>query len=88
MKKILKRIIILALAIYAAYTFISQQKLLNAYAKEGQEYKNQIEQATTEQKELNETLQSLNSIEFIEEIARDKLDMYLPNERVYIDIEK
>ena len=26
--------------------------------------------------------------EFIEEIARDKLDMYLPNERVYIDIGK
>ncbi len=88
MKNILKRIIILVLAIYAAYTFISQQKLLNAYAKEGQEYKNQIEQATIEQKELNDTLQSLNSIEYIEEIARDKLDMYLPNERVYIDIEK
>ena len=88
MKNILKRIIVLALAIYVAYTFISQQKLLNAYAKEGQEYKNQIEQATIEQKELNETLQSLNSIEYIEEIARDKLDMYLPNERVYIDIEK
>lgn len=88
MKNILKRIIVLVLVIYAGYTFISQQKLLNAYAKEGQEYKNQIEQATIEQKELNETLQSLNSIEYIEEIARDKLDMYLPNERVYIDIEK
>ena len=29
-----------------------------------------------------------NSNEYIEQIAREKLDMYLPNERVYIDIGK
>ena len=29
-----------------------------------------------------------NKKEYIEEVAREKLDMYLPNERVYIDISK
>ena len=31
---------------------------------------------------------NINSEEYIEEVAREKLDMYLPNERVYIDISK
>ena len=88
MKIILKRILLLAISVYVVYTLVSQQKLLNTYAKEKAEYANQIEQATQNQTELNETLESLNSTNFIEGIARDKLDMYLPNERVYIDITK
>ncbi len=88
MKAIIKRILFIVLAIYVIYTFISQQKLLNTYAKEGQEYSNQIEKANEVQSELTETLQSLNSTDYIEGIARDKLDMYLPNERVYIDMSK
>ena len=31
---------------------------------------------------------NINSKEYIEEVAREKLDMYLPNEKVYIDISK
>ena len=88
MKIILKRILLLAISVYVVYTLVSQQKLLNTYAKETAEYANQIEQATQNQTELNETLESLNSTNFREGIARDKLDMYLPNERVYIDITK
>lgn len=88
MKKVISRIIFVILAIYVVYTFISQQKLLNTYAKEGKEYRNQIEQANEIKQELTETLQNLNSTEYIEEIAREKLDMYLPNEKVYIDISK
>ena len=88
MKIILKRILLLAISVYVVYTLVSQQKLLNTYAKETADYANQIEQATQNQTELNETLESLNSTNFIEGIARDKLDMYLPNERVYIDISK
>ena len=88
MKSILKKVIFVALGIYVIYTFISQQKLLNTYDKESNEYKNQIEDANQVQTELAETLQSLNSTEYIEQIAREKLDMYLPNERVYIDMSK
>lgn len=88
MKSTIMRIIFIALIIYVAYTFVSQQKLLNTYAKEAKDYEEQIEQANDTKAELTETLQSLNSTEYIEEIARDKLDMYLPNEKVYIDIAK
>ena len=39
-------------------------------------------------KSPNEKKANVNSNEFIESIAREKLDMYLPNERVYVDNEK
>lgn len=88
MNKVLRRIGIIAIVIYAIYILIAQQKSLNTYAREGKEYSNQIEKEKQIAVELNTTLQSLNSTEYIEDIARDKLDMYLPNERVYIDITK
>ncbi len=88
MNKVLRRIGIIAVALYAIYILIAQQKSLNTYAREGKEYSNQIEIEKQIAVELNTTLQSLNSTEYIEDIARDKLDMYLPNERVYIDITK
>ena len=88
MKKFLIKIVFFILAAYGISTFISQQKLLNSYAAEKEEYNNRIETAEAERKELNETLSNLNSANYIEGIARDKLDMYLPNERVYIDITK
>lgn len=37
---------------------------------------------------LLETKSNINSKEYIEQVAREKLDMYLPNEKVYIDISK
>ena len=88
MNKILKRIIIFALAIYAIYILAIQQKMLNTYAAEKKQYTNEINEAKEEKEELNKTLEGLNSTEYIEDIARNKLDMYLPNERVYIDITK
>ncbi len=88
MNKVVRRVAIIAIAIYAIYILIAQQKSLNTYAREGKEYSNQIEKEKQISVELNATLQSLNSTEYIEDIARDKLDMYLPNERVYIDITK
>lgn len=87
-KKIAIRFVLIAIAVYAIVIFMSQQKLLNSYAAEKNQYKNQIESAKQEQNELNETLNNLNSTEYIEDMARNKLDMYLPNEKVYIDINK
>ena len=74
--------------IYFIYTVIAQQKTLNNYAQERKKYNDNIETAQEEQNELNEMKENINSDEYIEQIAREKLGMYYPNERVYIDIEK
>ncbi len=88
MKKLLKYTIIILFLIYMVHVLIEQQSLLNSYVAESKSYQSQIEDAKDIQKELNSTIQNLNSTEYIEEEAREKLDMYLPNERVYIDITK
>jgi len=87
-KKLYKRLFILIFAIYIIYTFVVQQQTLNAYKAEEKKYNQEIEKAKEEQEKLVTIKNNINSNEYIEQIAREKLDMYLPNERVYIDIGK
>ena len=87
-KLILKRILFVVIAIYTLYTFFAQQKTLNAYKADEERYEEQIIAEQERKEELNQTKENINSKEYIEEIARDKLDMYLPNEKIYIDISK
>ena len=87
-KKLLKKLLILVFAIYVIYTFFMQQQTLNAYKAEEDIYSEKIKEAKKEQDKLIQTKNNIDSDEYIEQIAREKLDMYLPNERVYIDIGK
>lgn len=90
MKKKFKfnRIIIIGIFIYVLYILISNQQVLSTYKKEENKYLDLIAEEQQRNSELLEKKENINSTEFIEEIARDKLGMYLPNERVYIDISK
>ena len=83
---VLKKIFFVAIAIYIVYIFIHQQKILNSYKCSQDYYKSQIEEKIDYRETLYETKKNINSEEYIEEIAREKLDMYLPNEKVFIDI--
>ena len=87
-KNFLKKVLVIGFIIYFIYTIISQQRTLNSYAQEKEQYNEQIETAQEEQEELQNMKDNINSNEYIEEIAREKLGMYYPNERVYIDVEK
>ena len=60
---------------------------MNSYATIKDSYNDDIEMAQEENQELQEMKDNINSDEYIEQIAREKLDMYYPNERVYIDVE-
>lgn len=91
MKKKLKFnriIIIIGIIIYVLYAFISRQQVLSSYKKEEQYYLDLISKEQQRNSELIEVRDNINSTEYIEQIARDKLGMYLPNEKVYIDISK
>ena len=87
-KKIYKRLLIMLFAIYFLYTIGIQQQTINAYKEEENEYNQKIEEAKDKQDKLEALKDNINSNEYIEQIAREKLDMYLPNEHVYIDIGK
>lgn len=92
MKNILKskvyKLIVIALLIYAVYVFYNQQIKLNSYANEKLHYQQQIDDLNEQKEELIAQKENVNSPEYIEEIAREKLDMYLPNEKVFVDMSK
>ena len=85
--KIYKKILIFGILIYIVYIFIGQQKTLRSYKNTQKYYSAQLDTQLAYQESLYETKANINSKEYIEKVAREKLDMYLPNERVYIDKE-
>lgn len=84
-KKIYKNILIIAIIIYVAFILINQQSTLNQYQSNKQELTAQIEEQEEYKEELAKKKDDVNSLEFIEQTARETLDMYYPNERVYIN---
>jgi len=84
----LKNIAVIAFIIYAMTTFINQEKVLSSYKKQEIEVANQIEEAKEYQEELNINKENANSLEYIEKVAREKLNMYYPNEKIYVDSSK
>ncbi|MDO5555088.1 MAG: septum formation initiator family protein [Clostridia bacterium] len=85
--KIYKKLLIFGVLLYIMYIFIGQQTTLSSYKNTQKYYSEQLNKQLAYQKSLYETKSNINSKEYIEEVAREKLDMYLPNERVYIDKE-
>ncbi len=86
--KLIKKLFLIGIVLYVSIIFINQQKSISAYNNEQENLRNKIK----EQEEYNQALltkkENISSPEYIEALAREKLDMYLPNEKVYIDINK
>ena len=74
----LKNILVIAFIIYAMTTFINQEKVLSSYKAQESAVANQ----------LNINKENANSLEYIEQVAREKLNMYYPNEKIYVDNSK
>lgn len=85
MKKIYKKVLILLIGIYVVFVLINQQNTLNQYSQESEELSKKIQEEQEAKEELAKKKDDVNSLEFIEQTAREKLDMYYPNERVYVD---
>lgn len=84
-KKIYKNLLIFGIGLYVMFTLMNQQKTLNHYQEDRNELSSQIEEQKEYKEELAKKKNDVTSLNFIEQTAREKLDMYYPNERVYID---
>lgn len=84
-KKIIKILLFIVFTIYAVVTLINQQITLNRYSENQASLTQDIDEANEYNAELATTMDNVNSEDFIEQMAREKLDMYLPTERVYVD---
>lgn len=83
--KLYKTLFLLGIGIYVMLTLVNQQKALNQYTKDTNKLTSQIEEQKEYKDELAKQKDDVTSLEFIEQMAREKLDMYYPNERVYVD---
>ena len=86
--KLLRNVLIIALIVWIVM-LIKQQLNIKQYKDEISVLSSKIDIA---QDELNQNKQDLEqkkedtqSLEYIEQVAREKLGMYLQNERVYVD---
>lgn len=84
-RKLYKKLLILLVLIYEIFTLVNQQKVINQYTSNSKELASKIEEQENYKKELVAEKDNVNSKEYIEQMAREKLDMYYPNEKVYVD---
>lgn len=84
-KKFVNKILVTVVGVYVVFTLVNQQKTLNQYTSDSVKLSKQIEEEKENNEELNKKKDDVNSLEFIEEKAREMLDMYYPNERIYVN---
>lgn len=78
--------VLLAIFLYLSYIAVGQQKLLNAKGLEMSKIENKIQEETKTNEELKKEKEMINSDEYKEKVARDRLGMVKKDERVFVDI--
>ena len=88
----LKKLIVYAVTgvvvFYFAYTLVTQQISINKKNAEIKALESQVAEAEGESDKLKSELENLQNPEYIEKIAREKLGLVRPNERVFVDSNK
>ncbi|WRS28234.1 septum formation initiator family protein [Oscillospiraceae bacterium MB08-C2-2] len=85
-KNLIVRLMLLAFVIYASVVLIDMQVSVGQRKKELAQLQVQYEQQRIANKELERQLAIGDDKDYIERVARDKLDYVAPEERVFIDV--
>jgi len=81
-------VIIVAIFAYFVYIAVNQQNIMDAKHKEMEAIQAKIEAERKLNEELKEQKKNVNSDEYIEKMAREKLGMVKSGEKVFVDIDK
>lgn len=82
--------LIIYLIIFAFVVAVSINAIINQESKKQEikmqisQYEDEIKKLKSEKDELIEQKEKINTDKYIENVARNKLDMFLPNEKVYV----
>lgn len=87
-KKFSKFICLLFVAVYVIGTFIHQRTVLADRYAALADCKSRIEDAELEKEALEKQLERVNTDEYLERLAREKLGLVKPNDRVFVDVSK
>ena len=82
--------LIIYLIIFAFVVAVSINAIINQESKKQEikmqisQYEEEFKKLKSEKDELIEQKEKINTDKYIENVARNKLDMFLPNEKVYV----
>ena len=82
--------LIIYIIIFAFVVAVSINAIINQESKKQEikmqisQYEDELEKLKSEKEELIEQKEKINTDKYIENVARNKLDMFLPNEKVYV----
>ena len=79
-------VILLIIFLYFSYIAVNQQKIIYAKNLELSRLEDKIAGEQLINEELKKQSEMIQSDEYVEKIAREKLGMVKKNERVYVDI--
>jgi len=82
----MKNIVIILLAVYLAYTLTTQYITIRKVRAEEAAIRAQIEEIKKENERLKEELDMLQSDEYIERIARERLGLIKSGEIMFVDV--
>lgn len=85
-KKLLLRLALVAFFVFAAVRFCYQQPLLNQYGKQIQQLNAQIAQEDKNAQQIEDLKALYESDEYKQRLARERLGLVEPDERVYVDV--
>ncbi len=86
--KILTKVLLICILAYVSYVYINQQIKLNEYSSQLSYYEEKSLEEQTRNSKLVLEKESINSDEYIEQVAREKLGLLKPNETMYVDSSK
>lgn len=85
LKRLLKTIIVIALLLYCGIVFAKQEISFQKYDNELKDYQTEISEEAIKHEQLLSIKEQITTKEYIEEVAREKLGLVMPNEIVFID---
>ncbi len=84
-KRLLKTILVVAIFMYFCVVLAKQEMSFQKYDRELSNYNTLIAEEEIVHEQLVHTKKQISSSEYIEEVAREKLGLVMPNEIVFID---
>lgn len=85
-KQFIKALLVMGLFVYAIYAFAHQSIMLNNNNAQLSELNAQMEAALHRRQELETQLERVGTPEYMEEIARRRDGLVMPNEIIFIDV--
>ena len=84
----LKRALFIGICIYFASVFCIQQFKINEYKVQEEYYSSAISEINNEKAEYEALATKSDSTEYIEKVAREKLGLVKPYEKIFIDVNR